>query len=150
MTSPPYCNRVDWDRLYGPEHFFLSAVGVWHTRTEFLGTTAVRNYVDFDSDLRFVTVRSKYLARLLNEIRERQIRKEKRSDYYVKYFTRYFAQLFRMFDLAVGALRKKNAGVFFVVQDNAHRGLLIDIGEALAESLSFAGLHSCPVTAAEW
>jgi hypothetical protein len=58
MTSPPFCNRVDWDRMYAPEHFFLNAVGVWHTRTEFVGTTAVHEYDDFDLDLKFVAERS--------------------------------------------------------------------------------------------
>lgn len=150
MTSPPFCNRVDWDRLYGPEHFFLSTVGVWHARTEFLGTTAVRGYCDFASEVQFVTDRSKYLARFLDEVGKRQIHKEQKSNYYVKYFTRYFAGLFRAFDTAARALRCPNAGIFFVVQDNAHRGILIDIGEALAESLSFQGFRSRPIPGADW
>ncbi len=141
VTSPPFCNRVDWDRLYAPEHYFLSAVSVWHTRTEFLGTTAVHRYSDFDSELEFVTERSDYLARFLEEVRKRQIRNERKSNYWVKYFTRYFAGLFRVFDMAASILRKNNAGIYFVVQDNGHRGLLIDIGEALAESLSTQGFQ---------
>jgi hypothetical protein len=139
MTSPPFCNRVDWDRMYAPEHFFLESVNVWHTRTEFLGTTSVRRYPDFDIDLNFIINRSSYLSRFLMEVQERQIRKERESDYYVKYFTRYFANLFRAFDKAVGVLSDDNIGIYFVVQDNSHRGLFIQIGKALAESLSIQG-----------
>ena len=141
VTSPPFCNRVDWDRLYEPEHFFLDAVGVWHTRTEFLGTTAVHGYSDFDSEVRFVGERSEYLDYFLKEVQKRQLRKERRSNYYVKCFTRYFAGLFRVFDIASRVLRKRNAGIYFVVQDNGHRGLLIDIGQALVETLSMQGFR---------
>lgn len=141
MTSPPYCNRVDWDRLYAPEHFFLEAVGVWHTRTEFMGTTAVHGYSDFDSEFNFVRERSNYLCRFLEEVQKRQIDGERRSNYYVKYFTRYFTGLFRVFDKAAGILRKNNAGIYFVVQDNNHRGLFIKIGKALVESLAIQGFR---------
>ena len=141
ITSPPFCNRVDWDRLYAPEHFFLDAVGVWHTRTEFLGTTAVHGYTDFDAELKFVRERSDYLRGFLEKVRKRQTRNEERSDYYVKYFTRYFAGLIRVFDTAAGVLRKKNAGIYFVVQDNVHRGLPINISQALSESLSKQGFR---------
>jgi len=142
VTSPPFCNRVDWDRLYAPEHFFLNAVGVWHTRTEFLGTTTVHEYRDFESDFSFVAERSSYLRLFLKDVRERQIRNERQSDYYVKYFTLYFAGLFRVFDMAARVLCKGNAGIYFVVQENVHRGLIIEIGQALAESLSSQGFTS--------
>jgi hypothetical protein len=141
MTSPPFCNRVDWDRIYAPEHFFLEAVGVWNTKTQFLGTTAVRLYPDFDLEVKFVTERSEYLTQFLREVKKRQIRSERRSDYYVKYFTRYFAGLFRVFDMSASVLAKDNTGIYFVVQDNTHRGLPIQIGQALAESLSKQGFH---------
>lgn len=145
MTSPPFCNRVDWDRMYAPEHFFLNAVGVWHTRTEFLGTTAVRLYPEFESDFKYVTERSSYLREFLTQVRKRQIRSELLSDYYVKYFTRYFAGLFRVFDNAADALGKGNAGIYIVVQDNVHRGLLIEIGQALKDSLSSRGFQTSPL-----
>ncbi len=145
MTSPPYCNRVDWDRMYAPEHFFLNAVGVWHTRTQFLGTTSVRQYPEFESDTKLVTERSKYLDEFLGKVRERQIQGETGSDYYVKYFTRYFAGLFRAFDNAASILSKDNLGIYFVVQENTHRGLQIKIGKALAESLSTKGFNVHPL-----
>ena len=145
ITSPPFCNRVDWDRIYAPEHFFLNAAGVWHTKTEFLGTTAVRGYPDFDLEFKFVTERSDYLGRFLKEVKKRQIRSERRSDYYVKYFTRYFAGLFRAFDMTASVLSEDNAGIYFVVQDNTHRGLLIQINQALAESLSGQGFRVRPL-----
>jgi hypothetical protein len=149
-TSPPFCNRVDWDRLYAPEHFFLSAVGVWHTRAEFLGTTAVHEYSDFDLDFEFVRGRSPYLDGFLKLVRERQIEGERGSDYYVRYFTRYFAGLFRVFDRAAGALRKDSAGIYVVVQENAHRGVLIKIGTALADSLQSQGFCTSALDTWEW
>ena len=145
VTSPPFCNRVDWDRLYAPEHFFLDGVDVWHTRTEFLGTTAVHPYEEFDSEFKMVTTRSEYLRVFLDKVRERQRPKEQRSDYYVKYFTRYFAGLFRVFDMAARTLRKGSEGIYFVVQANIHRGLMIEIDSALIESLSTQGFQVSPV-----
>jgi hypothetical protein len=145
VTSPPFCNRLDWDRLYAPEHFFLDAVGVWHTRTEFLGTTAVRGYTQFDSELKFVTERSKYLRGFLKEVEVRQTPKERASDYYVKYFTRYFTGLFRVFDMAARRLRKGSEGIYFVMQENNHRGLRIQIDRALVQSLSTQGFQASAV-----
>ncbi len=142
LTSPPYCNRVDWDRLYAPEHYFLRAVGVWHTRCEFIGTTAVRHYDNFDSDIAFISEHSKYLNIFLTKVKERQIGNEKRSDYYLKYFTRYFAGLFRVFEVAASSLHKNNFGIYFVVQDNCHRGMSIDIGRVISQYLSIKGFQT--------
>ena len=150
ITSPPFCNRVDWDRMYAPEHFFLKAADVWHTKTEFLGTTAVHRYPEFDSELEFVAGRSDHLRRFLGEVRKRQLGKNHESDYYVKYFTRYFAGLFRAFDMAANALGKDNAGIYFVVQENSHRGLRINIGQALAESLCDQGFRVLPLDGSSW
>jgi hypothetical protein len=130
---------VDWDRIYGPEHFFLNAVNVWHTKTDFIGTTATRNYDSFSSDFDFITEQSDYLAWLLEEVKKRQIRSERKSDYYVKYFTRYFAAIFRIFDIAALSLHEGGLGIYFVTQDNSHRGLHIQINRALADSLSIKG-----------
>ena len=141
MTSPPFCNRVDWDRIYAPEHFFLNAVGVWHTRTKFLGTTAVRQYSEFDSEFEFVTKRSPYLGKFLTEVQKRQPKEERGSNYYVKYFTRYFCSLFRVFDVAASSLGRANAGIYFVVQENTHRGLRIETNKALRDFLSKQGFH---------
>jgi hypothetical protein len=141
MTSPPFCNRVDWDRIYAPEHYFLNAVGGWHTKTEFLGTTSVHDYPEFDSEFKFVTERSGYLGRFLDEVQERQREEERGSNYYVKYFTRYFCSLFRVFDRAASVLKKNNAGIYFVVQENIHRGLRIETDKAIRESLSKQGFH---------
>jgi len=141
VTSPPFCNRVDWDRLYAPEHFFLNAVGVWHTRAEFLGTTSVRGYDECESDMAFIATRSTYVRWLLRNVKSRQRPDECPSNYYVKYYTRYFSRLFRVFDTAMSALRDTSGAIYFVVQDNQHRGLRIDIGRALTQSLSSNGFE---------
>jgi hypothetical protein len=149
MTSPPFCNRVDWDRLYAPEHYFLAAVGVWHTRTEFVGTTAVRKYPTFSDDRQYVEARSEYLQSFLREVARRQRGEERESDYYVKYFTRYFAGLFRVFGTAGSALSRNSLGIYFVVQDNNHRGLRIEIHKALLEFLSTEGFRA-PALSKSW
>jgi hypothetical protein len=149
MTSPPFCNRVDWDRLYAPEHYFLSAVGVWHTRTEFVGTTAVRKYPSFSDDRAYVEARSQYLRSFLREVARRQRGDERESDYYVKYFTRYFAGLFRVFGTAASALSRNSLGIYFAVQDNIHRGLSIEIHSALLEFLSTEGFRT-PSLSESW
>ncbi len=142
MTSPPFPNRVDWDRLYAPEHFFLDAVGVPHVKRSFVGTTMVVPYETFEPDYLFVCDRSDYVRDLLDQVRDRQIKHERNSDYYVKYFTRYFSGIFRVFDRASSALCSHGADIFYVVQDNVHRGLQIDLGRCIADSLESRGYRA--------
>ena len=138
VTSPPFCNRVDWRRLYGPEGYFLEALGLC-PKHEYLGTTAVRGYDDSESRLLALTDISPYLGRFLIEVRKTQIHGERSSDYYVKYFVRYFDGLFTAFDQAISNLRRGHGRFLFVVQDNAHRGQGIRIHTALTEYFSCRG-----------
>lgn len=146
ITSPPFCNRVDWHRIYAPENFFLQAVGVSIKNDTFLGTTAVCSYPEFDQQLSLVTQHSDYLRKFLAEVQKRQIRNERSSNYYLKYYTRYFAGLFNIFENASNTLGKDHAEIYFVVQDNVHRGLLIEIGQVLAEYLSSQGFSVRPLS----
>ncbi len=47
FTSPPYCNRLDYQTLYGPEHYFLSHVGYDLAGDTLIGTNVVKQYEEF-------------------------------------------------------------------------------------------------------
>jgi hypothetical protein len=149
-TSPPFCNRVDWGRLYAPECYFLRAVGEQDPAAAFLGTTEVRTYGDdtFNEERRWLAACSPYVDELLCGVRKTQIEGERGSDYYVRYFTRYFALLFRVFDNTIANLTQTDGRMYYAVQDNAHRGQLISLEKALGEFLQLRGFSITPI--ASW
>jgi DNA modification methylase len=139
LTSPPYCNRLDLIVQYGPENYFLSALGHASPPKDLIGTTTVRDYETVAEDFAYLTSISEYTSILLNNIR-----KSRNADdpgYYLKYYTRYFAALIRSID---GALRNLSATgkMYMVTQDNTHRGQLIEIDRVLKESLRKKGWKS--------
>ena len=136
LTSPPYCNRLDPIVQYGPESYFLSAVG--HTSPEkgLIGTTKVRDYETFATDFEYLTSKSEYASHLLNKIR-----KSPKADdpaYYLKYYTRYFAMIHQTLDRVLDNL-SSSGKMYIVLQDNTHRGELIEIDRVLRELLGANG-----------
>ncbi len=138
VTSPPYCNRLDYDVLYGPEHYLLSALDEPLAAGAMIGTNLVRGYGRFEEDFDLVCAESRLAARLLKGVRETQIRHERTSNYYVKYFTRYFASLFGACE---NMARNVRAGgrLVLVLQNNAHRGQLIDLRRIVEQFLRGKG-----------
>jgi len=135
FTSPPYCNRLDYQRLYGPEHYFLLRMGHVCRFDTFIGTNVVKQYETFEGDFKFVCERSELVRKFLEDVKSRQIQNERTSHYYAKYFTRYFSSLFEACRNMLSNLRK-DGKLAIVVQNNAHRGLLIDLGKILEEFLT--------------
>jgi hypothetical protein len=147
ITSPPYPNRLDYRRVYGPELAFLAAVGHSAPPDAIVGTNAVRGYASFQAELQSVCSAAPQLADLLEAVRQRQIGGERRSDYYVKYYTRYFADLFAAFGNAVSTLRP-GGQIIVVTQDNAHRGMTISVDSVLRQYLG--GVSMKCTSAGEW
>lgn len=140
ITSPAYCNRLDYQRMYGPELSFLAAVGSAFDSAAVLGTNIVRDYTRFESDFGYATTRSRSVARFLSTVEERQRSSERSSNYYVRCFTRYFARLFTTFEHLLENLAP-NGRLVVVTQDNSHRGELIRIDAALRDLLRRNGFR---------
>lgn len=132
LTSPPYPNRLDTIVQYGPENYFLSAVGHAIPEKDVIGTTKVRDYKTFAIDFQYLTSKSEYANRLLNKIRKSPKLDDPR--YYLKYFTRYFAAVCQTFDKVLDNL-SPTGKMYIVVQDNTHRGELIEIDKIVRELL---------------
>lgn len=139
LTSPPYCNRLDNIRLYAPENYFLTAVGYGVPNRNCIGTNKVSDYDNFKSDFEYMTNESIYLKRLLNKIKKSP--KQDDPKYYLKYYTRYFSMLNQSFKKLIKNLSPKGK-VYIVLQDNTHRGELIEIDKALRELLNKDGWYS--------
>lgn len=139
LTSPPYCNRIDPVVLYGPEDYFLSALG--HTIPEecLVSITKVKDYDKLERDLEYLRTKSKYACKLLTKIEK----SKKRDDpgYYLKYYTSYFAKLFQVVDKVLSCL-SATGEMYIVTQDNSHRGQRIQIDRVLRELLRAKGWRS--------
>ncbi|MCW3985147.1 MAG: hypothetical protein NWE91_01890 [Candidatus Bathyarchaeota archaeon] len=138
LTSPPYCNRLDPIVQYGPENYFLSALGHRSPDESLVTTTKVRNYDRLEADFEYLTANSEFANRLLNKIK-----KSKADDrsYYLKYYTRYFAKLFEVVIKVLDNL-SPSGKMYIVTQDNIHRGNLIEIDTILRELLKQRGWRS--------
>jgi len=130
LTSPWYCNRLDPIVLYGPENYFLSTLGYDYPEENFVSTPKVRDYNGFAPDFEHLTAKSKYANHLLTKIKESPIADD--PGYYLKYYTRYFAALYKVMDKVSNHLSKKGK-MYVVLQDNIHRGELIEIDRVLSE-----------------
>jgi hypothetical protein len=139
MTSPPYCNRIDPVVQYGPENYFLSALGYTISEECLISITKVKDYNKLEQDFEYLTTKSKYACKLLTKIW-----KSKKADdpsYYLKYYTRYFAKLFQVIDNVLNNL-SATGKMYVVTQDNTHRGERIQIDRILRELLRASGWRS--------
>lgn len=139
LTSPPFCNRLDPIVQYGPENYFLAAVGHTIPDHSMVGTNKVRDYETFAVDLEILGNRSNYANFLLNRIK----RSGKQDDvtYYVKYYTRYFMMVYKCLKEALRNL-SPSGKMHVALQDNAHRGQLIEIDRLLSDLLEADGWKS--------
>lgn len=139
LTSPPYCNRIDPIVQYGPENYFLSALGYTIPEEGLVSTPKVRDYDRLTLDFECLTTKSEYACHLLTHIKNSKI--EDDPTYYLKYYTRYFAMLFQVIDKVLSNLSPIGR-MYIITQDNIHRGQLIEIDRVLRELLGAKGWRS--------
>jgi hypothetical protein len=132
ITSPPYCNRLDYNAQYRPENYFLSEVGHVIHNSGIVGTTIVKDYSTFETDFEFLTNNSKYANKLLNKIKNYP--KDDALSYYIKYYTRYFAMVYHTIETALNNMNL-DGKMYVVLQDNTHRGQVIEIDSVIKELL---------------
>lgn len=139
ITSPPYCNRFNIISSYGPENYFLSFLGYAVPTRDIIGTITVKDYYTVESDYDYLTKNSKTAKKMLSVIRKSK--KKDDQTYYLKYYARYFRKLFNNMEKVLNNLSPKGK-MYFVTQDNWHRGTLIEIDKVLRELLSKNGWES--------
>lgn len=140
ITSPPYPNRFDYARMFGPELFFLAEVGVCKIEEivkQQIATNSVRNYFPSDDELGYLYSRSEALQDFLEQVLK--LGKPKEKNYYHRYFVRYYLDLFKTIDHLCGLL-SESGSIHFVVQNNIHRGELNALADYSAECLAANGL----------
>ena len=111
ITSPPYCNRMDYKRMLAPEYFFIKQY-ILNEEDEvgFIGDNTVRNInIDEYSP-------TAYEIKLLNQVRSRQ--EPDNRDYYYKYYKKYFFELDDTLKRILISLKHK--GVLFITVQNSH------------------------------
>jgi len=139
FTSPWYCNRIDPLIMYAPENYFLSALGYTFPEYDLLSTPRVRYYKELERDFKYLTSKSDFLDEFLNNIKDSSNPDD--PGYYLKYYTRYFAQLWEIMDKITSHLSAEGK-MYIVLQDNIHRGELIEIDKVLRELFINRGLKS--------
>jgi hypothetical protein len=122
LTSPPYCNRLDYKRMFGPEHFFYSRYVNNEEEPNFMGNNVIRGYVvDEESH-------SQFELDLLDRIRSRQ--DPKNNNYYYKYYSKYFKELkatLHNIELQIN----KNGYMLVNVQNSTYKGVEICIDDII-------------------
>jgi len=139
LTSPDYCNRIDLTRLYGPENYFLSALGHTFPVKYLVSTPKIRDYTELAVDFKRLTGMSKSASQLLTKIKESPIADD--SSYYLKYYTRFFSTLFNVLT-RVSSNLSTTGRMYIVTQDNIHRGNLIQIDKIVGELFRASGWQS--------
>jgi len=132
FTSPWYPNRLDPIALYRPETIFLSSMGYSFPEYNQVSTPRVREYTELEADYDFLTTNSSNANKILKRIKIMSEKKD--SSYYIKYFTRYFAILYKIIKKTTEHL-KSDGKMYVILQDNIHRGVLIEIDKILRELL---------------
>jgi hypothetical protein len=138
FTSPPYCNRLDIYRVYNPELFFLAHVDCGLTHNSILGTNTVKNY-DSSIDRQYISFIAPHTAMLLSTIDK--LGKPDENNYYLRYYSRYFSKLYRTLQNVLTSLDTKGSA-YLVVQNNMHRGELIDMQDLLVDFFSRIGMSA--------
>ena len=125
LTSPAYANRYDIVKMYGPELYFLSNLGlspeIDSLRKSILATNVVSDYQFPEQDLNMLRDIAPKAYEFLLEIKSKQRPNEK--DYYLRYFAKYYAELFKMFGHLTSML-SHNGSFYIAVQNSVHRGEL--------------------------
>lgn len=161
ITSPPYPNSIDYNKLFGPENYLLHwlqgigeiAFEVPDGRT--IGTNVVSQRVTGEVKSRaaneFLRSLSEYkkdeLARarkpgVRDSQRQRRLRKIVNDNhcYYVPYFKNYFADLENAYDTIAQSLNRQFEG-YIIVTDNSARDFTVPVSDCIRETWERLGFE---------
>lgn len=142
LTSPAYANRYDIVKMYGPELYFLSKLGLSSDNETLkecvLATNVVSDYQSPNQDIDILRDIAPETYKFLIEVKGKQRPTEK--DYYLRYFTKYYSKLYKVFDHFLPMLAK-NGSFYIAVQNNVHRGELNAMDDFLEDFFVRKGLY---------
>jgi len=126
IVSPPYCNRLDYKRMFAPEYYFVTNFIQNDKEKAFMGNNEVRG---FDDSSYHPTA---YEILLLRKIRLKQAPENK--DYYFKYYSKYFKELDLVLIKIMDSL--KPGGVLFInVQNSHYKEVEINLDEVIKSKI---------------
>ena len=136
ITSPPYPNRFDYLRMFGPELYFLSKAPGEHQSNMDISPIASNSVVNFfpsEEEIQYIAGYSKSAEVFLCDVAK--LGKERENNYYHRYFSLYYLRLFKAIESMVSVL-SRSGSIFIVAQDNIHRGELNPLVACCEECLS--------------
>lgn len=144
VSSPPYPNREDYERLFAPELAWLSRLltprraRMLHPARRSIGTVYVRGK---SPALPKSRIASRFLKLLgVASGRSRKMRTDFNS-YYRPYYVQYFSDLAAVCT-AIARRSGPSFHAFFIVTNNTSRGLVIPVAEFLVERWKLAGFRA--------
>jgi len=134
FTSPPFPNRFDYAVTYAPELHMLSRISLEYdpdiVSNGMLGTNRVSDYQDPGADIEWLRMNAPATVKFLKEVNK--LAPSDEGSYYLRYFTRYYADLYR-FILDAFKLLRQNGSLYMAVQNNIHRGELNNLSAFLKD-----------------
>lgn len=142
VTSPPYANRLDYTRLWGPElavaAAMFRAIDVQSLQARQIGSNVVRGkHVDAESLERLLDPLPPMVRNSLLQIRDEPTPSS--GTYYFPFFTNYAVALSNALRNLAALLRPGGALIIFV-RDTVAKDVLFPTAELVQGVLAFSGL----------
>ncbi len=126
IVSPPYCNRLDYKRMFAPEYYFLRTFVQTGNNDYFMGNNEVR-YFDIST-----YTPTKYEYNLLKKIRMKQAPENK--DYYFRYYTKYLSELDSLLRILINSL-KVNGELYINVQNSHYKDVEVNLDNIIQSKI---------------
>ena len=132
ITSPPYPNRLDYEKMFWPESVFCKELNIPSLipfeSTAFIGSTVVRSTSPQLPPLESV-------HEFMTKITALDLTKESQKDiysYYYPYFANYFYNLYEAYNNILHCLRHKITG-YIIIQNNYFHNVAVPVYQAISE-----------------
>ncbi|MDD2466840.1 MAG: hypothetical protein PHI97_22830 [Desulfobulbus sp.] len=150
ITSPPYPNSRDYDKMFAPENNCLSVlkneklINGFNEVEQLISSPIVSKYkeknIDYADEI-FSESAVKFIDYIVNYNSSKNAMYDNKV-YYAPYFTNYFLQIQKAYKNFIGYLDENCEG-FIVVVNNTARGKVIPVAESIVEIFKKFGFESC-------
>jgi hypothetical protein len=128
IISPPYCNRLDYKRMFAPEYLFITKhILNLPSEDKFFGNNEIKDFKTKDY------APTDYEEAVLAEVRRRQAPENK--DYYFKYFMKYFSELDIILNKILGTLRSRGSAII-TIQNSHYKDFTIKLDEIIKSKVN--------------
>lgn len=138
VTSPPYANRLDYTRLWGPELEVFAAMAGLDTssvKSDQIGTTVVTKRRPTTADISSLP---NFIQHVLEAIRSDGAHKASES-YYHPFFANYAFSLHNGFK-HIGQRLQRNGHIVVFIRDTIRKDVLFPAGKLVEETLKSVGV----------